>query len=67
LISHHDLETAKMDTEQEIAKQRVLGRHKFDTALRFLATSHLSQEEELEVLEKLALLRLELERMGEKF
>jgi len=56
-----------MDTEQEVAKQRVLGRHKFDTALRFLATNRLSPEEEVEVLEKLAQLRLELERMGEKF
>ena len=55
------------DTAQEIAKQRERARREFDTALHFLATNLLAEDKELEVLMKLAQLRLELERMGEKF
>ena len=52
---------------EEISKQRANMRREYDTALRFLATSALTQEKELEVLKKLAALKTELLDLGERF
>jgi hypothetical protein len=52
---------------EEISNQRANMRREYGTALRFLATSALTQEKELEVLKKLAELKTKLMDLGERF
>lgn len=57
----------QVDKEKENAKQRYWARAEFDAALRYITTHKLSKEDEMKVLEKLALLKLHLQNMGEEF